>query len=348
MSHEEGFLQAILAEPENDTHRLVYADWLEEHGDAARAEFIRVQCELARMEREHGGLHIRTWETHLFLFIRLRQVGTRPEPRWQELQDREGELLREHGEAWAKPFLGLAAEGQFRRGFLEQVALTVPQFRQCAATLFALAPIRHVRIREAHGHLAELVECPELSRVHTLDLRDARLEDADVGALAAGTNLRGVAELDLSCNRIGAPGAPALAQSPNVNGLEALNLDANQLGNEGLEALAGSPYLSRLKILKLQSTHIGDPGVVALAASPRLPCLSDLWLIHNRITADGLKALANSPHFGNLEVLAVFGNPLDRRRRGCKLLEKRFGAAVLWEYRDICRPRPSSPERSTS
>lgn len=29
-----------------DLPRLVYADWLEEHGNAARAEFIRVQCEL--------------------------------------------------------------------------------------------------------------------------------------------------------------------------------------------------------------------------------------------------------------------------------------------------------------
>jgi uncharacterized protein (TIGR02996 family) len=29
MSHEDGFLQSILETPDDDTPRLVYADWLE-------------------------------------------------------------------------------------------------------------------------------------------------------------------------------------------------------------------------------------------------------------------------------------------------------------------------------
>jgi uncharacterized protein (TIGR02996 family) len=41
MSKYEGFLQAILAEPDDETHRLVCADWLEEQGDEDRAEFIK-------------------------------------------------------------------------------------------------------------------------------------------------------------------------------------------------------------------------------------------------------------------------------------------------------------------
>ena len=42
-------LAEIAARPDDDTLRLAFADWLDEHGDAAdrdRAEFIRVQCEL--------------------------------------------------------------------------------------------------------------------------------------------------------------------------------------------------------------------------------------------------------------------------------------------------------------
>jgi uncharacterized protein (TIGR02996 family) len=46
---DEAFLQAIIESPDDDTPRLVYADWLEEHGQAERAAFIRVQCELARL-----------------------------------------------------------------------------------------------------------------------------------------------------------------------------------------------------------------------------------------------------------------------------------------------------------
>lgn len=41
----EGFLQAIFAEPQNDLPRLVFADWLEERGELAWAELIRVQCQ---------------------------------------------------------------------------------------------------------------------------------------------------------------------------------------------------------------------------------------------------------------------------------------------------------------
>jgi uncharacterized protein (TIGR02996 family) len=42
----ETFLADILANPEDDTPRLVYADWLDEHGAEERADLIRVQCEL--------------------------------------------------------------------------------------------------------------------------------------------------------------------------------------------------------------------------------------------------------------------------------------------------------------
>ena len=42
-------LEAIRADPDDDTVRLALADWYEENGDPARAEFIRVQVELARV-----------------------------------------------------------------------------------------------------------------------------------------------------------------------------------------------------------------------------------------------------------------------------------------------------------
>ena len=41
-------LNACRADPVGDLPRLVLADWLDEHDDPARAEFLRVQCELAR------------------------------------------------------------------------------------------------------------------------------------------------------------------------------------------------------------------------------------------------------------------------------------------------------------
>jgi uncharacterized protein (TIGR02996 family) len=46
-SQEEAMINSIIANPDDDTPRLVYADLLEEHGDIDGANFIRVQCVLA-------------------------------------------------------------------------------------------------------------------------------------------------------------------------------------------------------------------------------------------------------------------------------------------------------------
>jgi uncharacterized protein (TIGR02996 family) len=48
MNPEDEFLEAIRQNPDDDTPRLVYADWLEERDDP-RGEFIRIQCQLANM-----------------------------------------------------------------------------------------------------------------------------------------------------------------------------------------------------------------------------------------------------------------------------------------------------------
>jgi uncharacterized protein (TIGR02996 family) len=89
---DDAFLQDIIESPEDDSLRLIYADWLEEQGDP-RGELIRVRCRLARLadsdpqhplllqrERElwaarpvdwieHGRL-ILTWDLALDLFRR--------------------------------------------------------------------------------------------------------------------------------------------------------------------------------------------------------------------------------------------------------------------------------------
>src|SRR5262249_33108972 len=98
---ERALLAAIQADPEDDLPRLAYADWLEERGAAslARAEFIRVQVELAR--------------------------GCEGAPHYPERRRREAELLEDHRKGWARqempPEIGVS-EGEpgrgFRRGFV--------------------------------------------------------------------------------------------------------------------------------------------------------------------------------------------------------------------------------------
>lgn len=43
MTDRDALLRTILLDPADDVARLVYADWLEEHGEPLRAAFIRLQ-----------------------------------------------------------------------------------------------------------------------------------------------------------------------------------------------------------------------------------------------------------------------------------------------------------------
>src|SRR5262245_30165079 len=49
------FLRTIAENPDDDAPRLVFSDWLEEHEHHERAEFIRLQIELAGMDSGDDG-----------------------------------------------------------------------------------------------------------------------------------------------------------------------------------------------------------------------------------------------------------------------------------------------------
>src|SRR5215213_6729162 len=116
MSDRDALLQAILAAPDDDAPRLVFADWLDEHGEPDRAEFIRVQVELARLP-----------------FY---------EPRHADLNRRAEILLAPWRRKWRLPHL--AAHQAFRRGFVERITLNAELFISRAAELFGQCPLRRI------------------------------------------------------------------------------------------------------------------------------------------------------------------------------------------------------------
>lgn len=81
MSDFNAFIRAICSNPADDTPRLVMADWLEENGQEERAEFIRVQCELAGVEACNSA---GAWQV----------CNNVPECRSCRLRRREDELVR--------------------------------------------------------------------------------------------------------------------------------------------------------------------------------------------------------------------------------------------------------------
>jgi uncharacterized protein (TIGR02996 family) len=239
MSLEEALVRDIIANPEDDTPRLVYADWLEERGDpagAARAEFIRVQCTLAKLAPADKG-------------------ETRPEVR--ALQRRQNELFAEYRADWLKPlpfcFRGPAG---FRRGFVENVGGTGLMFLEHGEKLLSLAPIRRVWVKYTRWGMPSVTGLPWLGRLAALGLDRNRVTDADVKTLAG--SLVGLRELSLCRNAIGDKGARALAGSAHLSPLRELYLDRNAITDRGAEALLDSPHLAGLTHLSLGYNALGE------------------------------------------------------------------------------------------
>src|SRR5262245_37079412 len=112
MVEEEGLLQEIVTHPEDDAPRLVYADWLEDHGQPQRAEFIRLQIEVARIEEaEPRGpttsilvVEGRGFHPHLSLQGSAPDWHHWEDPHAKQLRQWAWDLLREHGEGWCAAF----------------------------------------------------------------------------------------------------------------------------------------------------------------------------------------------------------------------------------------------------
>lgn len=144
-----GLLHAILAHPEDDAPRLVYADWLEERGQAERAELIRVQCEIVREESYPGDRWCAEAGGKL-----LRGVADCYKCRPCCLRRRQDELLKANYPPnhwlWAgEPLREIpSAAYTFRRGFVADVALTLADWCRHGARLVQQTPLTRVRISD--------------------------------------------------------------------------------------------------------------------------------------------------------------------------------------------------------
>lgn len=113
-------IDTIVASPDDDAARRVYADALLEAGEP-QGELIHIQCDLAA-----GG------------YPRAEAVARRR---------RERELLQEHGSRWTAGLRGLASFPVFRRGFIDEVVVESERFPVIGEQLFTVAPaLRGVRL----------------------------------------------------------------------------------------------------------------------------------------------------------------------------------------------------------
>lgn len=140
----DALFRAVCESPEDDTPRLVYADWLEENGKPERAELIRLQCEGSHLNPAFPGDTAR--------------------------RNRASQLLKEFGDHWYAELpdvRGVAWGSLFVRGFIDTVR--VADSRHLIATLqvvFDAAPLQYLSITNPRRrNLEALLADPRIARL---------------------------------------------------------------------------------------------------------------------------------------------------------------------------------------
>jgi uncharacterized protein (TIGR02996 family) len=291
----QGFRADIVANIDEDTPRLVYADWLAENGQDERAEFIRVQIERARRP---------AWDAAQ---VRLRL--------------REQELLKLHGEEWLAelPSIEGAKWEGFRRGIVAEVSFaSFKAMRQSAHACRAVAPVEAITVRWPRRREAALDSAP-IAELRELSLTGTPGSQTEVARLADSPQLATLRSL--TARGLWVEGLGVLVASPHLTTLKALRLPSSNLGSAGIVALMGAASLQALEELDLSGRSLSEvyredpilraPGMEALALWRGLKTVRALTVSHNDVGRPGLRALLRSPHAGALEALALRGARLD-------------------------------------
>jgi uncharacterized protein (TIGR02996 family) len=321
MSDHDALLQGVLDAPADDAPRLVYADWLDDHGQAERADLIRLQIDLARTPRA--------------------------DPRRQEWQRREKEILDRHAYEWAAPLGASVTQWAFRRGFIERVEAYLQHPAEATRAILRSNPIEYIRevglgyysggdnVYELDNLLAVL---PELRRLEGLELWGIySILDGQVGELLASPHLANLRTLILSMHTESwqAIDDGVLVEglsSPHRANLRYLGVNFSDLSigpsEQVIRGMAASPHLSRVRKLKLPNARLSADLLAGLFRSmPRLDRL-DLWRC--RAPQEAWNLLLARARDGRLRWLCLGGATVADSERGRGVLLSRMTDYRRW------------------
>ncbi|MFO0804915.1 MAG: TIGR02996 domain-containing protein [Gemmataceae bacterium] len=353
MTQQDALYRAVCEHPDEDTPRLVFADHLEDTGDARRAGFIRTQIQLARLPES--------------------------DPAWRDCRRHNPDAIRGWMMAHTLPRLpeGLSwRRFRFKRGFPWLASVTeASRVMTNGERLFAAAPIQALELDHDCGIVSgwdAFVEWPRLAKLTRLEFTRTRLDAAHIRKLAKSPFTVHLRELCFEADAITADGLQALAESPlfprlrrlelrnaalppalamgalavappglaeltlaeckfpgadvawflnqpAAKAITSLDLGLNPLRGEGVEAAAAAGCL----VLLLNRTAPGLDGIRALARSGgRLRWLD---LSGNRLGPAAVRLLAEAP-FEQLVELDVLECGLDDE--SIRILQRRFGTIL--------------------
>jgi uncharacterized protein (TIGR02996 family) len=287
MTTEDALLAAVAANPADDLPRLVYADWLDENDRPVRAEFIRLQIEIANKET------LPRAAVNLFAHL------------WKRQQD----LLDEHTSDLLGPLAGVVQplNYEFRRGFLDWVSLTLRDFLNARERLELLVPMPEVRVSHAAFALDELASAPHAKLIRELSVdRDELYIGSGLGAvltaeLTAAPALARLLRLNLANCHLGDGGVRELFTPATLPALTDLDLSFNNITDAGVIDLLNTGLPQRLRRLVLGGNPIGDQGAIELADR----------LGPSRVLDALILRLTNVGNAGRLAISTAFGGRAD-------------------------------------
>jgi uncharacterized protein (TIGR02996 family) len=288
-SERAALIAAIQAAPDDDAVRLVCADWFEEQGDeasVARADFIRTQ---------------------------VRRAGLPPDaPEGAELEARELRLLRRYAPAWCGAHFAFQ-KVRFRRGFIEAIHLHLQHFLHHRRQLFALEPVRDVRLTGWYRAPADLVRrvagCEEWRHVETLRIHHQGPHKDPRGEVVL------------------------LLESPHLTRLRALHLPRVAFDVEARRRFERLPVLSQVKELSLPALDtlqhspggwLSDDGAEHAAQWGELRSLRLPYFL----SIGELQHLTEMPFWGRLTALGYVLQYHQAAPEGLSLLRDRMPTAL--------------------
>lgn len=304
MSHE-AFLRTIITQPDDDLLRLVYADWLDENDDPARAEFIRVQCELAHLPDD--------------------------DERRPRLEDREHELLSEHEPAWLGSELVGLQEWEFQRGFLHSITIGLDDLLSWQEIVYDLCTVRDCTLTEQIGSASpeDLLDCPFLANLMSLNLSRISIEQPIYRLLEAKA-FPALKRLDFSNNSGLHQGGELLREWPTMRYLKSLSVGGTNHGVEfygtlDVRQLANVLNHSQLNELSVFNCRLTSDSLLRLLRSPFMTHLKSLDISDNPIAGEGWQTFRDANSAMRLNRLDISETPLGSDAinylLGCQCLE---------------------------
>lgn len=236
------FLDEIKRHPEADEPRLIYADWLEEHGDPL-GEYIRLEC--------------------------TRQLMTSRQQR-REAAMRAAELLRRYRDRWLGFAFPEPIKLEFRRGFVEEASSSDKNFVSYRGSrLLELGTLRRLCIDgygTTDGLIAELgTSSTDGAVLDHLRIANCRFTIWEIRKLVKLPFTRRLRSLDLSWNRSICRGCiEEIADSEMMKTLQILDISGTTIHRDTIEAIIEEPKMLRLNLLAISRIHQKGFGVYAM------------------------------------------------------------------------------------